>query len=209
MKTLIVAATEAEIAPSVPLLVSQNMDFLITGVGMVATAFKMGQFLSDKSYDLLLNVGIAGTFDNQHPLGSLFRVKSDRIFHRAQKMVPIFCPSTNWVLEAPFFTVHMTAGPPVAKGIQDRLVDIDAITVNTVHGEASSIARVTKAHGPQLLESMEGAAFFYTAQNLATPCVQVRSVSNLIEQRNPDNWDIELAITQLNNWLHIYIKSMT
>ena len=80
MKTLIVAATEAEIAPSIPLLVSQNMDFLITGVGMVATAFKMGQFLSDKSYDLLLNVGIAGTFDNQHPLGSLFRVKSDRIF---------------------------------------------------------------------------------------------------------------------------------
>ncbi|MGO1520767.1 MAG: futalosine hydrolase [Sphingobacterium sp.] len=207
MKTLIVAATEAEIAPSIPLLVSQNMDFLITGVGMVATAFKMGQFLSDKSYDLLLNVGIAGTFDNQHPLGSLFRVKSDRIFLLGAENGPHFLPIDQLGFGSSIFHEQLPR-PPVAKAIQD-LVDIDAITVNTVHGEASSIARVTKAHGPQLLESMEGAAFFYTAQNLATPCVQVRSVSNLIEQRNPDNWDIELAITQLNNWLHIYIKSMT
>lgn len=207
MKTLIVAATEAEIAPSIPLLISRKMDFLITGVGMVATAFKMGQFLSDKSYDLLLNVGIAGTFDNQHPLGSLFRVKSDRIFLLGAENGDNFLPIDQLGFGSSIFHEQLPL-QPVAKGIQD-LVDIDAITVNTVHGETSNITRVAKAHGPQLLESMEGAAFFYSAQSLATPCVQVRSVSNLIEQRNPDNWDIELAITQLNDWLQIYIKSTT
>ena len=206
MKTLIVAATEAEIAPSIPLLVSQKVDFLITGVGMVATAFKMGQFLSGKSYDLLLNVGVAGTFDVQQPLGSLFRVKSDRIFQLGAENRNEFLSIEQLGFGSSIFHEHLPQ-PLTPKTIQD-LASIDAITVNTVHGEAAGISSVIQTYGAQLLESMEGAAFFYVAQSLATPCVQIRSISNLIEERNPDNWNIKLAITQLNEWLQRYLKSM-
>jgi futalosine hydrolase len=61
MKTLVVAATELEISASIPTLIETNTDYLVTGVGMVATAFSLGQHLSNNSYDLLINVGIAGT----------------------------------------------------------------------------------------------------------------------------------------------------
>ena len=71
MKTLVVAATELEIAASIPTLIETKTDYLVTGVGMIATAFSMGQYLSDKRYDLLINVGIAGTFNSYHQIGSI------------------------------------------------------------------------------------------------------------------------------------------
>ncbi|RZK76725.1 MAG: futalosine hydrolase, partial [Pedobacter sp.] len=76
MKTLIVAATRAEIAtliahfklPEDNFLPNENFDVLITGVGMTATAFSLGQHLS-KKYNLVLNLGIAGCFDRNIELG--------------------------------------------------------------------------------------------------------------------------------------------
>jgi futalosine hydrolase len=89
MKTLVVAATELEISASIPTLIETNTDYLVTGVGMVATAFSMGQHLSNNSYDLLINVGIAGTFNPYHHLGSIHRIKTDRIHEFGAEMIKI------------------------------------------------------------------------------------------------------------------------
>jgi futalosine hydrolase len=48
------------------------------------------------------------------------------------------------------------------------------------------------------VESMEGAAFFYACMIEKIPCAQIRAVSNFIEKRNRDNWNIALAIKNLN-----------
>jgi futalosine hydrolase len=47
---------------------------------------------------------------------------------------------------------------------------------------------------------MEGAAFFYACRQFNIPCLQIRAVSNYVEKRNRDNWDIPLAIKNLNNF---------
>ena len=69
MKILLVAATSAEIAPLLTkYFLGQNTDsftlgkhqvnVLITGVGMVSTAFALGQELTKNAYDLAINAGI-------------------------------------------------------------------------------------------------------------------------------------------------------
>ena len=60
---LVVAATEFEIEPF--LKENNNADVLITGVGIPSTVFHLTKKLSEKKYDLVIQAGIAGTF-NKH-----------------------------------------------------------------------------------------------------------------------------------------------
>ena len=73
---------------------------------------------------------------------------------------------------------------------------VSAITVNTIHGEDTSIVRVMYRLNPQI-ETMEGAAFFMTCQRFSVNCIQLRSISNYVEKRNRDAWEIELALSNL------------
>jgi futalosine hydrolase len=88
MKILLVAATSAEIAPLIAqhglgshtdsfMLGKYQVKVLITGVGMVSTAFALGQELAKNSYDLAINAGIAGSFDRSIPLGKVLHISDD------------------------------------------------------------------------------------------------------------------------------------
>ena len=94
MDLLIVAATIGEIQASLTNLkaVAQtnkpiyhvstdqhNIDFLITGAGILQTAFYLGQQLSQKRYELALNVGIAGTYRSEFPPGHIIHIISEQI----------------------------------------------------------------------------------------------------------------------------------
>lgn len=206
MKTLVIAATELEIAESIPTLVESKTDYLITGVGMVATAFSMGQYLSGKSYDLLINVGIAGTFNPYHKLGSIFKVKTDRVYQFGAESDQEFIPIDTLGFGSSVF-VESLPNTTLPSEFYD-IPYIDAITVNKAHGSDTSVSKIMDEFGISLLESMEGAAFFYAANKLRIPCVQIRSISNLVEKRNIENWNIPLALKELNIWLQSYVRTL-
>ena len=54
---------------------------------------------------------------------------------------------------------------------------------------------------------MEGAAVFYACKMNNVPCLQVRAISNYVEPRNKENWQINLAINNLNNWIINFIEN--
>ncbi len=216
MRILIVAATEPEIQKIVadarfsiydcdqgthisPDLkkVYENAEIstLITGVGMVATAFALGKHLASHKYDLAINLGIAGSFDRSIALGEVVEVVEDSFSELGAED------------DEAFLTIDQLGfGESVFKSSK-RLYDfgitntrqVTAITVNTVHGNEVSIKTLTHRTQPQL-ESMEGAAFFYACNYAAVPCMQIRAVSNYVEKRNRDAWQIGLAIKNLNNF---------
>src|SRR5258708_563463 len=84
---LLVAATEAEAAAIRPSLPGGpggpgdrgNIDVLVTGVGMVATAARCARALARTPYGLALNAGVCGAFDPSIPLGTVVHVVRDRI----------------------------------------------------------------------------------------------------------------------------------
>lgn len=193
VRILIVAATEAEIEPLVTKL-GAELEVLVTGVGMTATAFALGRDLANRRCDLAINLGIAGSFDRTIDLGSVLEVSEDTLAELGAEDDEAFLslPALGFG-EATFTpTVHLKdlAGAP-------RLPLAKAITVNTVHGNLASIAKIESRLAPQI-ETMEGAAFFYACRQAGVPCLQIRAISNYVEKRNRNGWKIGPAIANLN-----------
>jgi len=196
MRILVVAATAPEIAPIDSALRSHaGIDVLVTGVGMVATAARCSRVLAQARYDFALNLGLCGSFDPALPPGTVVHVVSDRTPELGAEAGDAFLPIEG--LGLPADHVVENTDPPRNVALE-RLPHVTGITVNTVHGEASSIARVVARCAPQV-ESMEGAAFMYACRLSALPYAQVRAVSNLVEPRNRERWNVAAAIAALGD----------
>lgn len=201
MKLLVVAATRFEISPSIPLLEAKGIPYLITGVGMTATAYALGKaFVSNHRYTAILNVGVAGSFDKEIPLGTVVSVCKDTFYELGAENGSDFISidelgfgSGTYYPKAPHFSVEL----PI----------YSAITVNRVHGHEESIKRFCSKYSDVKLESMEGAAVFYACAQQDIPSMQVRSISNYVERRNKSSWKMDLAITNLNNWLQNFVSA--
>jgi futalosine hydrolase len=215
MKILVVAATLQEIEPLInncqlPVINypdtsnSNNLTnhqllpctVLITGVGMVATAFALGHHLAAHTYDLAINLGIAGSFDRSIALGEVVEITQDTFTELGAED------------DSQFITLDSLGFGKTGYAATARLADYDHLatikhatgaTVNTVHGAESSIAVLQRRITPQI-ESMEGAAFFYACQQTGITALQIRAVSNYVEKRNRDAWKIGLAVKNLNTF---------
>ena len=217
MKLLIVAATEAEIAPLVnyldkyvPLTTGKFVDVLITGVGMVATTYALTRHLQAATYDLVLQAGVGGSFDEGIHLGSLVFVTSERYGDLGAEdhddHLDIFDmgllpkddhPFSGSLLPAPMLPVHNKIKLPRVKGL----------TVNTVSGSEKTIKRLKETYICDT-ESMEGAAFHYVCLQEQVPFAQVRAISNYVTPRDRSSWRMNEAIMNLNNWLIEFIETL-
>ena len=215
MHVLVVAATDAEIAPFVAELhdgadtgsrvrtytrAGHAVDVLTTGVGMVATAAWCSRALAQGGYDLALNLGVSGSFDRALAPGTSVHVVSDRIAELGAEDDDAFLTIQELKLlgenEFPFCDGRLVNATPPLNAALGRLRAVDGITVNTVHGNERSIAAVARRFNPQV-ESMEGAAFMYACLVQGLPFAQVRAVSNVVERRNRRAWKIVDAIDNL------------
>ena len=209
MRILIVAATDPEVAQILDRMYStptedpcvdtythgaHEIDVLITGVGMVATAVWCSRALAQTTYDLALNLGVCGSFDEFIEPGTVVHVVSDRLVELGAEDGERFL--TLEELELPGESEFVNLDPPSNPEI-DQLPSVSAITVNTVHGNERTIAFVTERFRPQV-ESMEGAAFMSACLMHKVQFAQVRAVSNVVERRNPDSWKIADAIRNLS-----------
>jgi futalosine hydrolase len=203
MRILIVSATAPETDPIVASLQAfsgHHIDRLVTGVGMVATAARCAQTLSNEAYDLALNLGVCGSFDPALAPGAVVHVATDRIAELGAEDDDAFLTVQQIDLlgdhEFPFTGGRLVNAEPPSNATLADLPAVDGITVNTVHGNARSIAAVTARFAPQV-ESMEGAAFMYCCLIHGVPFAQVRAVSNVVETRNRAAWKMAEAIDAL------------
>lgn len=194
MRALIVAATAAEIGPIDAVLRARtDVDLLLTGVGMVATAAACSRALAQREYTVALNLGLCGSFDPSLAPGTVVHVATDLVAELGAEDGDAFLPIE--ALGLPSDHVVVNAHPPRAPAL-DALPAVRAVTVNTVHGEAASIAAVMQRFKPQV-ESMEGAAFMYACRLAGVPYAQIRAVSNVVERRNRAAWKVADAIDAL------------
>ena len=191
MRILVVAATPFEVEELHSVIKTEDLELITTGVGMVATAFVLGKHLAGNSYDLAINLGIAGSFDRNIALGEVVEVTNDRFSELGAEDGEDFLSVDQLGFGASTF--NSTYQLPANFGLKK----VNAITVNTVHGRDESIAKISS---DTQLESMEGAAFFYACQMAGIPAIQIRAVSNYVERRNRDAWQIGLAIKNLNTF---------
>jgi futalosine hydrolase len=174
---------------------------LVTGVGGISTAWAMKQWLcSNPSPDLAINAGIAGSFsDNIHtgdvvmPVSDCFAdmgvEAGDRILTLAE--AGLMDPD-----KYPFEKGFIHSRNRFIDAKDNDLIKVRGITVNTCSGSAATIERLKNRFNPDI-ETMEGATFFYICARERIPFMSVRAISNKVEPRNRDAWDIPLALKNL------------
>jgi futalosine hydrolase len=209
VRILIVAATDPEVAQIVERMYStptddpsvdtythgpHEIDVLITGVGMVATAAWCSRALAQTTYDLALNLGVCGSFDEFIEPGTVVHIVSDRLAELGAEDGDRFLSLEQ--LKLPGESEFLNLDPPSNLGLE-QLPAVTGITVNTVHGNERTIAAIVERFSPQV-ESMEGAAFMSACLIHKVPFAQVRAVSNLIERRSRGAWKIDEAIRNLS-----------
>jgi len=199
MKILIVSATQFEIQPFLEVDANYpDCDTIITGVGMVATAFELGRVLHENKYDLLINIGIAGCFDRNLKIGAVVQVISESLVELGAEDDQQFIPIEQLGYGKSKFESSLLRGKNL---VLPFLTQEHGITVNKVHGNADSIARIQQLHPDRCIESMEGAAVFFAANKMDLPVIELRGISNYVEKRNRATWNIPLAIMNSNKAL--------
>ncbi len=201
MRILLVTATEGEIEGLRPDLKS-HMDVLVTGVGMVATAARCSRALALTRYDLALNVGVCGSFDRTLAPGTVVHIVRDQIAELGAEDDDAFVSVEQIQLPAEWTFVN--AAPPPLEALR-ALPAVNAITVNTVHGNDRSIAAVIERLRPEV-ESMEGAAFMSACLISSVTFAQVRAVSNVVERRNRGAWRLAEAIERLTQTTRLILQ---
>ncbi|MEZ5106144.1 MAG: futalosine hydrolase [Draconibacterium sp.] len=222
MKILIVAATKME----VKLLVDEmhlveekshilklfrfetlDIDFLITGIGTTFTTFHLTNTLKENDYDIVLNIGIAGSLIKELKIGEVVNVVSEEFadlgIEKENEFLTLFETGFIDSNEFPFQQGILKA--PASNGLIE-IRKVRGITTNTSHERDSSINEIHEKFSAQIV-TMEGSAVFYVCGWMGIPCYQIRAISNYVESENSSQWNIPLALENLkNNVLEILRK---
>lgn len=173
-----------------------SVEILISGIGMHRMAFAMGQQLAQARPDFCINVGIAGAFPGKAIIGEVVHITSEIIADLgAEDANGSFLSLSELDLYEELSSTEGLVNHNADK--YDFLRKAKGISTNCTHGSASSIQQVVNRWDPDV-ESMEGAAFFYACMKTNVPFVEIRAISNIVEPRNKDNWNIPMAVERLN-----------
>jgi futalosine hydrolase len=186
-----------------------KVSLLVTGIGGVQTAFNIAKFKEISTIDACINLGIAGSFKQEISIGTVVRVEKDcfadlgveekngdfkDIFEIGLLDRNHFPFENTWLL--PYVPIEYFSDLPRVK----------SVTVNKVTGTSESIKAIISNYNPDI-ESMEGASFYYACKSLNISCIQIRAISNRVEPRNRESWDINLALTNLSEVVIQFLKS--
>lgn len=210
MPITIVAATEAEILPTIRFLSGKGFEvqgnkiqLLITGVGLMAATYSLTRHTTLQKPHLMIQAGIAGSFSEQLPILSTVVVADDGMGDLGAEEQGHFkdifdlhladqnnFPFTDRRLENPTIDNWQTAGFKAVHGI----------TVNEISTRESRIQELKKKYQADL-ESMEGAAIHYVCLQEKISFVQLRCISNFVGERDKKNWKLKESIEVLNESL--------
>lgn len=216
MRILLVAATLPELQPWLhsadATLIYDNLyevssgehqiNVLIAGAAAVPFLYNLSKFIhSTEKPELIILAGIAGSFRNDLPNGSIVEVAEEIWADTgAQDNEGSFLTMFDLGLwnanEYPFRRGTLSN----TKSYFSDLQQVRSLTVHMVSGTQERIDSLKTQYNPDI-ENMEGAALYYFAGKEGIPCTQIRAISNLVEPRNREAWEIGLAIKNLNEYL--------
>lgn len=177
-------------------------DFMISGVGSIATACNVSRYLSKNEVCFALNLGICGSFNSGLNLGQLVQPRSEiqlMEIEDKENYSTVFESGIVNQNQFPFQQgVLYNKSPQLI--VSKEIIEVASLSSDMVHGNRNSILRISGKYRPDV-ESMEGAAFFYCCLMAGVPFAEFRAVSNFVEPRDKSKWKLPLAIENLNVFL--------
>ncbi|MGN6166286.1 MAG: futalosine hydrolase [Flavisolibacter sp.] len=213
MHILLCAATEFEIKPTIDTIEKQNLnniDILITGVGLTAAAYSLTKKIYTKKPGLILQAGIAGCFNKNFSLTDVVVVKNEIIgdlgVEENGKFNSLFDLKLDDANAFPWANGRLCNNSEVLQ--QSGLTVVNSVSINEITTSAEKINYYKTTIGADI-ESMEGAALHYVALMENIPFLQLRSLSNFVGERDKSKWLMREAIMNLNLQLQNLILKLT
>jgi len=183
-----------------------EISVLVTGVGSIATAWALKQWISlNEKPDLAINAGIAGSYNEKLNIGDVVMPVTDCFADAGIEDGDNFFTLHEAGLtdkdEIPFRDGLIFSDSTYRELMKNILKPVKAITVNTATGSESTREKLFRKFNPDI-ETMEGATFFYICTREKIPFLALRAISNKVEPRNRSKWNITLALDNLSEKLN-------
>ncbi len=218
MKVVITSATEKEVLsikkaihPKYTLDTSDfAVSFHVSGVGILASCFSISKLIFEQKPDLIIQVGIAGTFNEEAALSKVVIVKEEILGDTGVEEDGSFKDLFDLDLQNenlfPFSNKRL-----VNLNSNDinylKLDEVTGITINEITARSHRIDQL-KAKYNAAVESMEGAALHYCCLQTSTSFIQIRALSNYIGERDKSKWKVREALKNLTNNILLYIDQL-
>ena len=197
MQILLIAATKLEIEPLNAL--PGYVDIEITGVGCPAALYQLQKKLYQTKYDLVIQAGIAGTFNNKYHLGDVVIVGQDTFgdigMEESAEFTSVYQTPFADKNKFPFTDGWLVNEYAYIKN--PNLPWVNAITINKISDSILQKQQLIKNFSPDI-ETMEGAALHYVCLQENIPFLQIRGISNEVGIRDKSKWKMKEAIINLN-----------
>ncbi|MCX8480679.1 MAG: hypothetical protein ORN58_02040 [Sediminibacterium sp.] len=176
-----------------------NFHFLVSEVGVLHATASLYHFYRDKSIDLAIQVGLAGSFNKSIPLGSVCIVKNDCIgdsgVFENNSWLDLFdlnlIHKSKYIYKNKVLTNNMKKIPDYLK-----YPFVNSVTVNQISTNPFFIDLLKTKYMADI-ETLEGAAFQYFCLEYNIPFIQFRSISNYVGERDKSKWEIKKSVQQL------------
>ncbi len=208
MKVFISSATTGEWMPSFldinELYTGKSKKLKIhfhqSGVGMLSSTASLTQLCLEEKPCLIIQIGIAGCYNNSIPLKSVFTIKEESLadmgVEEDNKWKDIFDlkleKSSYFPFEKRKIVNHFLEEFNLL-----NLKEVSAVTVNQITSTQKRKEQIEKKYNPTL-ESMEGASLHYVCNKFQIPFIQIRAVSNYVGERDKSKWVLKDALEVLN-----------
>ena len=190
--------------------IHDGIDVLITGIGIASTVYHLQKRLQQIDYDLIIQSGIAGSFNNKIQPGQTVLIKQDCFgdlgLEEKDDFKSIFEAGLGNKDEFPFENGWLINPHTIFQSTSFSFVN--AVTVNKVSDDPLKKQQMIQKYSPQA-ESMEGAALHYVCLQENLPFLQVRSISNYVGERDRNKWKMKEAIDNLTNELGNVLSELT
>jgi futalosine hydrolase len=217
---LAVAATEIEMAPFVAALSASPVfcRTLVTGVGPVATTLRLTRFLcADKEqFDMVLQFGVGGAYllpdqrrqprlldiclAEQEVAGDFGICLGDAMEYLDSALAGESISTLDTALLQRCRLVLERLGISFHPGV---FVTVNGISGTKIRGE------MLQARWNGLCENMEGAAVVRVCREFNLPCVELRCISNYVEDRQPSSWQLSEACRKAADTAIQLIRGLT
>jgi futalosine hydrolase len=216
MNILLVSATQIELADIIEKFGKESFVYnghrivpLITGMGMVNLAYKLGKFFTKNHFDLAINFGIAGSFAQEIQLGEVVEVVeecyadlgvlSESGFEGMRAMGFVNFYANNQA----YYNTIRNPNPSSC-----NLKKVSGLTLNQISGSQESIIELGKRWKNKQIETMESAAFFQICLEENVPFYSFRAISNYVEPRDKQKWKLQEAIENGEKFIMEFLEDL-
>ena len=188
-----------------------QIDFTLTGIGTTCACYTVTKGiytgrLEGNPYSLVMNIGIAGSYDlAEFPIGCAAIIDreyfGDLGFDSEEGFEDLFKYGIWEKDQFPYTDGALVRKVTPLENIEKVLAKYRhgaGLTVQTVTGREAKVNELARMYSPKI-ESMEGAAVYYAALREDVPFFGLRTVSNAVGERDTKKWDSKAALNTLHD----------